>query len=307
MKIDKLQVKIELTRKCGLHCNHCSSKAGLESGLEIKQQYIDCILKDAPSIEEVVLTGGEPLSCSHFFQTLEKINMAGFLPSIYTSGIFDGDSSLFEKIIAKISKLTVSLHGPEIIHDRITNRPGSFRRTMGFIKEVLASPIPIGIHVIALRNNIELIPDLTTLLKNMGLFDISILRYVPQGRGPESDIEPPSKDMLHTLYNKISKNNVRFGAPFNFIHNKNVPCKVGFKTVMVDVFGNVIPCDSFKDLAGNSPENSLSKNNLVNIINESWLFDYVRRNSMASCESECCLGQYLLEQQKSDIKIASYA
>ena len=76
---------------------------------------------------------------------------------------------------------------------------------------------------------------------------------------------------------------------------------------MVDVFGNVMPCDSFKDIAMNTVDNNLGKNRLLKIIKESDLFDYVRRNSMMSCESECCLGQYLLEQQKNNLKIASYA
>jgi MoaA/NifB/PqqE/SkfB family radical SAM enzyme len=307
MKIRKLQVKIELTKKCNLDCKHCSSRAGLGSGAEISPKYIDRILEDSAAIERIVLTGGEPFYCSHFFDTLEKVNKAGFLPSVYTSGSFEKKPTIFRDLDGKISKLIVSLHGPEIIHDRITGSPGSYKSAMGFLNEAKASQMPIAIHVVALRENVELLPILVSQLKDLGFCDISVLRYVPQGRGADKSIEPPTKGMLNSLYNNLSEEEVRFGAPFNYIHKKSIPCKVGHKTVMVNPFGNVIPCDSFKDIAVGRADNNLGNKGLLKIIKESDLFEFARRNSMITCESECCLGQFLLEEQKKSFKIVSHA
>lgn len=305
MSIGKIQVKIELTKKCNLYCIHCSSKAGPTLATEIAPSLIDRILLDSPAIDRVVLTGGEPFSCSHFWETLEKINLAGFLPSIYTSGIF-GNTINIELIKGKISQLIISLHGPENIHDRITNIRGSFKQTTSFLETAVNNQIPTGIHVIALRENIEVIPDLVYKLKNKGLNDISILRYVPQGRGSYNQINPPTKAMLLSLYQKLSGMGVRFGAPFNFIHNKNIPCKVGYKTAMIDVFGNVLPCDSFKEFAA-GPERNLSKYTLLEIMSESKLFQLARNNSMSNCKDECCLGQFLLEAEKINSKPITYS
>lgn len=308
MEYRNLEVKIELTKKCFLQCSHCSARTSTCLDKEIKPEFIDRILLDPEAIGNIVLTGGEPLICSHFFKTLEKINNAGLKPIIYTSGFFNKNNSqtIIKNLCGKVCRLIVSIHGSKFVHDRITQIDGSFNLTMQFIKDVRECGIPLDIHVVALRENIETIPPLIRWLKNQGFLNFSILRYVPQGRGSDNNIDPPSKDALSLLYYKLSKDGIRFGAPFNFIRRKKILCKAAHRTVSVDVWGNVIPCDSFKDIFHYNFECNLDHSNLKDIIKNSIFFKFVRENSRTLCEDECCLGQFLLKQQKDHFQLISY-
>lgn len=308
IKLENLEVKIELTKKCFLQCKHCSARASSWLDKEIKSEFIDRILSDSKMIGKIVLTGGEPLVCSHFFKTLEKLNNAGLKPVIYTSGFFKKNHSktIIQSLYGKVSQLIVSLHGLEFVHDRITQTDGSFNLTIQFMKDVREYGIPIDIHIVALRENIKTIPFLIHWLKNQGFLNFSILRYVPQGRGSDKNIGPPSIDELSLLYYKLSKNGIRFGAPFNFIRRNKILCKAGYRTVSVDAWGNVIPCDSFKDIFSYNIECNLGYNNLNNIIKNSNYFIFVRENSRMLCEDECCLGQFLLKQKKDYFQVISY-
>lgn len=304
-----LEVKIELTRKCFLKCKHCSAQASSWLNKEIKPEYIDRILLDSEAIEKIILTGGEPLICSHFFKTLKKLNNAGFKPVIYTSGFFKKNYSktIIQSLYKKVSQLIVSIHGPKPVHDQITQKNGSFNLTIQFMKYAREYRIPIDIHIVALPENIETIPFMIHWLRKRGFFNFSILRYVPQGRGFDNNIEPLHKDALSSFYHTLSKDGVRFGAPFNFVRREKIFCKAGYRTVSVDAWGNVIPCDSFKDIFPYNNESNLDSSNLMNIIKNSNFFKFVRENRRMLCEDECCLGQFLLRQQKNHLQFLSYA
>jgi len=309
MNYRNLQIKIELTKRCFLNCLHCSANSGPASCTEIKPKYIDTVLKDAAALERIVLTGGEPLCCSHFFQSLEKFNRAGFMPCIYSSGITECNYSpmLLKSLNGKISKFIISLYGQEATHELITGSKGSFSQTFQFIEYIREFRIPLGIHIVALRENIENIPDLINWLKDLDIHEISILRYVPQGRGMDLNIRPPSREMLAWLYSQLSNKAIRFGAPFNFIHKKRIFCKAGHRTASIDVFGNVIPCDSFKFFAYYGSHNNLEKHRLLSIIGNSDLFKFCRKNSTMNSNNECCIGQYLIKMKKPNLDVALYA
>lgn len=298
-----LQIKIELTKKCFLACKHCSSKSGSEEFVEIPSFYIDRIIEASHILKRIVLTGGEPLLCSHFSETLNKFNKAGFLPCVYTSGNIgniDAGSQL-GYIAKRVSKIIVSLHGPEHIHDQITKVSGSFAIALEFVEEARKHGIPVSIHIVVLKENILSLLSFINWLKRRDIRDISILRYVPQGRGREQGIISPSKNVLENIIKALISQNVRVGAPFNFLREDKIVCKAGFMTASVDVFGNVIPCDAFKFCSNHYIKNNLKNNNLIEIIRDSNIFKYARANSRMHCDKECCLAQYIIQQREEEI------
>ena len=302
--MNRYEVKIELTNRCKLKCIHCSTRACKTNYMEINIKLLRKILKMRKHIRSVVFTGGEPLLYSHLLNSLEIFNSVDLFPVIYTSGYFECAETyrLLGKLRGKVSKFIVSLHGTELVHDRVTQLKGSYSKTIEFVRQIQYAKIPIGIHIVALNENIRTIPLLVSWLKDNFICDISILRYVPQGRGLDRGVAIPSKSIIKDLFYKIEKDNVRFGAPFNYVRNNKVLCKAGRSTISIDAFGRVIPCDSYKEFSSFGDDTNLNQKELLEIVEQASIFKYARKNSLMYSEKECCIGQYLLSKTVQKMK-----
>ena len=78
-------------------------------------------------IKSVLLRGGEPFLFPGIIALLETLNLKGIYVSIDTNGTMLGD---FAEDIVRIGgiHLTISVDGPEPIHDMIRGVPGTFQR-----------------------------------------------------------------------------------------------------------------------------------------------------------------------------------
>ena len=199
--------------------------------------------------------------------------------------------------LSKVNRFYVNLQGPtKTIHDHLTKTPGSFDQVISLIKELKKRGKWVGTHFIPMSINIDEIEEYIELAKKLDLDNVSLLRFVEQGRGRQNALSL-NPDETSQLLNNIEKFRVsekpefKIGCPldFGFIFKKGrsaIPCKAGISRCVIRPDGDVVPCPAFKDtkelIVGNVKQDSL-----INIWNTSAIFKALRKKECVKIKGAC--------------------
>lgn len=326
---DLEEIKIELTKNCSLSCIHCSSNASSGNHVQLTRDVVLSIISQAAElhIKSIVFSGGEPLLWPWILDAVMACNAYGLRSLLQSTGINPtGDGA--KKIIALtrhgLSKVIFSLYSPfKNEHDRITRKSGSFDKTVAVIQEVEKYDIEREIHFVPLKINYRHLVKIIELARDLRIPRVSILRFVPQGRG--IILKKSHEMLLHTETAELRKLilycrrhydvNIRLGSPYNIlILNERVDC-IAARTVMcIGPNGNIYPCDAFKnieptDIGLNDPYNNILKYSLKECWKHSKYLNKIRRYLSTPFEKPCsqclylekcksgCLAQKVIEQE----------
>lgn len=316
------EIKIEITDKCLQKCKHCSTDANklnksfhsIEIIKKLANQAIDLKCKN------IFISGGEPFLHPDIEEIIQLLVTLGVNTRIYTSGIISSKptSGVSKETLQNLKKsglnhLIFSLYSSNpSIHDRITNLPNSHSETIKTITNSIELGIKTEIHFVALRELINGLPALFEYLKGLGVSKLSILRFVPQGRGQlgKSDLEPSRidyiklRDILNEIQSKESNMKIRLGSPFNFLCVRPlVPCTTGKDRMIIDPAGFAYPCDALKRVKIDNTANSIYSHSIGEIMTKNSLFKLVNQTEVpeqcTNCEklNDCmggCMAQRML-------------
>lgn len=259
------ELSLELTDCCPLRCMHCSSSSTSLCNNCLSSDVVKKLVDEAVLIgaNKISLGGGEPAIAKNFISVLSYLSTKNISVEVFTSGVtnFNNKIELYSnELIEAISnfgnlKLIFSIYGAsQKTHDSITQTPGSFIATVGSLKNCLSANIKCEVNYVPLRANSHDFEDLVNLIKSYGLNKISILRFVPQGRGIgnrdilEMSAEEEDAFIANLLHlREVNDFEIRTGSPFNgIIPGNKVPCRAGFAKLVIQSNGNVLPCEVFK-------------------------------------------------------------
>jgi len=316
------EIKIEVTHNCPLSCVHCSSAANPQQRLSITIEKCLEIIKDAKSIgaKEIAFSGGEPLGWGGLIDVVKASKEIGLSVSIYTSGNCDNMPVLIEQLsVAGVDRVIFSIFSNiEKEHNRITRKANSFRNTLETISVAHLYNIHTEIHFVALASNYNKLKNIAELATSIGVKRVSVLRFVPQGRG----LLIKDKDTLNNTQNLELKTtitelqnegfDIRTGSPFNVLFlNEHPKCMAAQDRLIVAPNLDIFPCDAFKQIshekiAHADEYSNLKGKSLINCWESSEYFNRVREAILdkpaepcLSCEeySKClsgCLAQKYL-------------
>jgi radical SAM protein with 4Fe4S-binding SPASM domain len=133
------------------------------------------------------------------------------------------------------------------------------------------------------------------LAEELGIHQMSILRFVPQGRGAENReaLEITGKNLLEleNILERIHVNSsirIRFGAPFNCFNIDNqTKCTAGIDKAILRPDGFLFPCVSLKRVIPDSSETDIRKMNFGEIWNNSRIFNLIRSFHESVKKSNC--------------------
>ena len=316
------EIKIEITNQCLLNCAHCSTAATSCLNSFLPRSAIENLIDQACNLgcHEIFFSGGEPLLHPDLDFFLEILASKGIQNKLYTTGIIKlapaAPISLKKLKVLKahgLSQLAFSLYSarPEV-HDSVTHIPDSFLATVTAIKNAIKLNIITEIHFVAMRKLIEELPPLTRFIDKLGITKISVLRFVPHGRGKESapELTPTTSDfrelrkIIIALRQEKPNITFRLGSPFNFLLlGSPTPCTTGFDRMIIDAYGFAYPCDALKQVKLANQHNNVLGDPLLRVIENAPLFQMVRHSTIPeSCipclkVKECfggCLAQRLL-------------
>lgn len=285
-KGDLEEVKIELTKNCLLACIHCSSSAFSGNHVQLTQGAVLSLVRQAAKlkVKYIVFSGGEPLLWPWIRTAVSECTAHDLHCSLYSTGINltgDGAEEIMTLARGGLNKVVFSLYSPlKEDHEEITRKRGSFDKTVTVMQATQNDDIEREIHFVPFKRNYKQLVQLIELAKSAGISKVSILRFVPQGRGA---ILKRSAEMLTQKETMELRNLILFcrerydvilrvGSPYNIMFlNEDIDCIAARQTLCIGPNGNIYPCDAFKDIEPNQIGLVDSYNNILShSLGECW-------------------------------------
>lgn len=326
---DLKEVKIELTRNCLLSCMHCSSSAFSGNNIQLPREIVLSLVKQSAELgaKSIVFSGGEPLLWPWLADAVNTCSIHGLRCSIYSTGINsteDGTQEILGLAKHGLNKVVFSLYSPvKEVHEEITRSIDSFNKTVAVIRAIANSQIEKEIHFVPLKRNYMQLGRLVQLAKDAEIRKISVLRFVPQGRGvllkQSHEMLAHKETMeLRALVVDCRKQNgveIRLGSPYNILMlDKETDCVAAHGTLCIGPSGNIYPCDAFKtieprEIGVTDAYNNVMLNSLRDCWEKSEYLNAIRRYLTTPFGKPCsqclnldlcksgCLAQKVLEQE----------
>lgn len=138
------KIAIEITYKCNLNCLMCPlynwkvTKGQKENKLitsELELITIKKLLKDLKRIntKTILLTGGEPFLHKEFIYIIQETKKYNFYCSVLSNGTIMNNEIAQVLIGEQLDVLSISLDGPEEIHNKVRNSRDSYEKIISNI------------------------------------------------------------------------------------------------------------------------------------------------------------------------------
>lgn len=262
-------VMLELTYRCNLDCFFCyNDKAATGKPLSLKQ-YVQ-LFDDLAEMQVlfVALTGGEPLLHPEFFAIGRAARERGFAIRIKSGG-----HGLRGKVAQRLKRevnpmrVELSLHGATAeVHERQTRVKGSFEQLelgIGEMKTLDLRPSLVSTLTCWNEHQTE---EMYALADE---WEVPLRFQGPVGPRDNGDTEPlkiqPSAEGWERFKKIIQQRRQNQSKPA-ILQNLDEDdqdetvtphCGLGSQEVLVDPFGNVVPCLHVRRIAGNLHDSSI--------------------------------------------------
>ena len=147
----------------------------------------------------------------------------------------------------------------EITDNELMGRKGLITSLMDSLIRARTAGLNVDVHFIPMKPNYKQLPDIMDCLEIAGVRNISILNFVPQGRGKENKEELMLNDEelkeFSTILNNARKQftgNVRIGIPLN--GKISHLCTAGTEKLDIKYDGTILPCPAFKEISTETME-----------------------------------------------------
>jgi MoaA/NifB/PqqE/SkfB family radical SAM enzyme len=121
--------------------------------------------------------GGEPLLWRPIWEMSERLANAGLAVSATTNGSTLHHDAVRAAVIATFDELTVSIDGPEAIHDRLRGRAGAWCRVRDGVRALVSdrgtAPLRLRANVVLMRETFAHFADLCAALADWGIDEVT--------------------------------------------------------------------------------------------------------------------------------------
>lgn len=158
--VSEERLSIEVTTHCNSNCLHCFVHAGISERSNLSVDVAKKIIAEGYDIgyRQLHITGGEPLLWKELFLALDYAFDIGYKTvSLNTNGsLLTGDISNQLAAYEGLS-ISVSLEGPEMLHNRLRGE-GSYRRAVLGIEKALYAGIDLAVFSIVCKGLLPYLP-----------------------------------------------------------------------------------------------------------------------------------------------------
>jgi len=303
MIIDYLQhAIIELTTECNIRCIHCYNwwKQDGESPLHQNSykkafRLVDKLIKTT-SVEHLTFTGGEPTISERFIELVLHAKLNNKKVTIITNG--NGPTETYRQLCKlKTNLIEFSIHSLHAdVHDKITRKPGSWKKATQHIAEVLKQGIAAIPVIVITKHNFEHAADTVRFFYDMGIRNAMVNRYNLGGEGlNHPNGLSANLTELHTAFSEVnefaaaSKMTIVSGVctphcilnpeDYPFIRFGSCADDVYRRPLTFDIEGNLRLCNHSPIIAGN-----IYKQSLGEILSSTYIDEWSQLN-MSFCNS----------------------
>jgi radical SAM protein with 4Fe4S-binding SPASM domain len=273
----------ELTLRCDLGCQHCGSRAGHARANELTTE--QCLALTAQlaelGVREVTLIGGEAYLRPDWLEIIRAIRAHGMDCTMTTGGRGMTAERAAGAAAAGLMSCSVSIDGPEAVHDRLRALDGSWRAARAALENLSRASIPVSVNTQLNRWTWQHLPELLDLLIEHRAHAWQLALTVPMGRAadrPDMLLQPYELldvfPALASLYPRaeaagvriFAGNNVGYFGPHEEQLRRHLPeghtksCGAGRSVLGIEADGTLKGCPSLHTEAwggGNVLESSL--------------------------------------------------
>jgi radical SAM protein with 4Fe4S-binding SPASM domain len=203
------------TNACNLQCKHCYQNADKptpgELSTEQRKRIVDQMAQE--NVVAVAFSGGEPLMSRDFFEVVEYAQNSGLYVSVATNGTLINRAVAEKMKKVGVGYVDISLDGANAeTHDSFRGVPGCFDKTVSGIKNLAKEGIYTCLATTATKNNLNEIPDIIKLGKELKVKRITVFNFIPTGRAQailDFDLSPEERErLLEFLYDELLKGEI---------------------------------------------------------------------------------------------------
>jgi len=265
--------QVEITEDCNLSCAHCYNVWHQKPPSEYSTLNKDRLLYVLEELRnsgvfKVTLTGGEPLlSKDSVIEAVQYLTENNITCSINTNLTTVSEEDAFRLKEAGVQAILTSLMSfNEETHDGITQRRGSFQKTVRGIQNVLAAGISLVVHMPIARANEEQVYQTGKFVANLGVKAFAATKVSPTPGNPNfSEIgisRRSAQQSLETLFELQEQFGLQtdilecyplclIGNAQKFAKFVRRNCSAGVTTTAIGANGEVRPCIHSDEVSGN--------------------------------------------------------
>lgn len=199
-----LNVCLQITRRCNLRCVYCCEPDLSIKDLDIKKIELILSLISKVGTKLIKITGGEPLLHKDFEKIIMLVKQYGMISAVDTNATLISSVNV-KKMVDKLAYVSVSIDGPQNLHDKTR---GEFIKMIRGISLIHQNKIPLILNMVFTDQTLT---DLEYVLSIADRFNALILRIVPvMEKGNGSQYQSKNLSLIVDLIKEIkSKNNFR--------------------------------------------------------------------------------------------------
>lgn len=289
-----ISIKLNITRKCNLRCNHCFiNEYQEEMPIEHIFDLIDDFHKNKLPI--LFLTGGEPFVHNDLIDILTYLKNTSINVNLATNGTLINESLGKQLADLNINSIQVSIDGHDEVYNDHIRGEGAFAKAIYGIKILLANDINVTIAHVINKKNLKYIDEMIQLCVNLEVRKIRFELYLPINTDVKNDdLALSSLDIkqIHTCLEKVESkySNVDIVFP---VFNSDYSCGAGVFNAVINPDMTMSPCDLLcEDIYSEKISND---NNVSFIWNSSEIFKTWRETEVKTINNDCdnCKNQLL--------------
>jgi radical SAM protein with 4Fe4S-binding SPASM domain len=291
----------ELTLACNLRCRHCSSSAGAPRPRELTTAEALSICDQFPAllVQEVELTGGEPLLRPDWPDIVTRLGRLGIPSKIMSNGLAMQADTVYRMADLGVAGVAVSLDGQADTHDSLRCQAGAFEAARNAIHRILRVGLPLTVVTTVHAGNVQDLPALLVRLQEWGVRRWQLQPVLPLGRSCHDESIPLHRNAYEKFGSFLV--NAKESAQahgleivpseslgyFTEIDSRDPAwrgCPAGLLTCGITSDGRVKGCLSMPD---DLTEGDLRQRDLWDIWFDPLSFSYTRRFTLAQLGPNC--------------------
>ncbi len=271
----------ELTRDCNLSCQHCRASSGYgphsnEWTTQECLKLVDEISFFARPI--IILTGGEPLLRKDIFEIAAYCKSKGLITVMAPNGTLLTQENIKKIIASGVRRISVSLDGAQALtHNELRQAPGAFEAACRGLALAKNAGLEFQVNSTITKRNIQELPQLINLAKDLSAKAHHIFLLVPTGRAKDMAQDELSAQEYEEALEFLAKEKKNFkieikitcaphfnrvllqsrGAAFSELAGRG--CMGGVSFCFISHIGEVQPCGYLELNCGNVRKDGFKK------------------------------------------------
>jgi len=255
-------IQLQYKYTCNFHCSFCSI-AGLRERQYERKLDIPTVKRvfdeaDAYGLAHMGLSGGEPLTFPDFDELVEAVGADRFHIQLDTNGFLFTKANAERAKRLGIDKVQISIEGlDEVEHDKAMRRPGSHKKAMDAIDNVLEAGLQLQVSTVVWHSRVT-----------SGDFE-AFIRYMHHRGAPVSAIYAKPVGEFRNQYDELcTPEDIRkvkallkqYGGYDHATANygRDLGCTAVKRIISITASGEVLPCPWMYWSLGNIFDTSLT-------------------------------------------------